>query len=134
MKVRLEGELLRGTETILLVEDEEALLSLTQRKLEGLGYKVLAARTPGQAIQQVNGFEGEIQLLVTDIVLPEMNGLELTQRLKEIQPSMKSLYMSGYSASVISPQEVLRAGIQLLPKPFTMITFCEKIREILTKS
>ncbi len=130
---RSAEEVSGGTETILLVEDEEAILSLTKKRLESLGYKVLAARAPGEAIDQAKAYQGKIHLLIADIVLPEMNGLELAEQLKDIQPKMKCLYMSGYSANVISPQEVLRAGIQLIPKPFSMKTLAEKIREMLSR-
>jgi PAS domain S-box-containing protein len=92
-----------GHETILLVEDEIAILRLTTQMLEKLGYKVVAARTPGEAIHLAQEHTGEIHLLVTDVVMPEMNGRDLAKNILSIYPNLKRLFMSGYTANVDSP-------------------------------
>jgi PAS domain S-box-containing protein len=109
----------RGHETILVVEDEPAILKVTKRMLEGQGYLVLAASTPGEAIQVAREHQGQVQLLLTDVVMPEMNGRTLAKNLLSISPNMKSLFMSGYTADVIAHQGVLPDGVNFLQKPFS---------------
>jgi two-component system, cell cycle sensor histidine kinase and response regulator CckA len=121
-----------GTETLLIVEDEEAILTLIQKRLENLGYTILAARTPQEAISQVSTFKNKIHLLLSDIVLPEMNGRELSEKLKVFQPQMSCLFMSGYSSNVISSQDILQDGIHLIQKPFSMKVLTQKIRELIS--
>ncbi|MBP7828988.1 MAG: PAS domain-containing protein [Kiritimatiellae bacterium] len=122
-----------GTETILLVEDELPILKLGKRVLEKAGYTVLAARTPDEALALAAGPPGRIQLLITDVVMPGMNGKDLTERLAETQPDMKVLYMSGYTADVIGQHGVLDEGIHFLQKPFTGRTLTLKVREVLDR-
>jgi two-component system, cell cycle sensor histidine kinase and response regulator CckA len=124
----------RGEETILLVEDELALLNLAQKKLSELGYQVIAASSPLQALNKVKNIRDPIHLLITDIILPEMNGWELSEHLKALQPEMKCLYMSGYPINVVTAQGVLHKGIQMIEKPFSLKTLAEKIREVLQSS
>jgi CheY-like chemotaxis protein len=121
-----------GTETILLVEDEEALLKLAQLLLKKLGYTVLAAGTPDQAIQLVQAHEGPIHLLMTDVIMPEMSGRDLWQRLSALRPDLKCLYMSGYSANVITHHGVQDPGVPLQQKPIQLQGQSAKLREALT--
>jgi signal transduction histidine kinase/ActR/RegA family two-component response regulator len=120
-----------GTETVLLVEDEEAVLKLGRILLEQLGYMVLTARAPNEAIRLAEVYAGRIDLLVTDVVLPEMNGRDLAERLTSIRPYMKCLYMSGYSANVIAQRAVLPAGVHFIQKPFMKEALAKKVRETL---
>ena len=111
---------IRGLETILLVEDEPAILHVTAQMLRSQGYTVLSAATPGEALRQAQEHDGEIQLLMTDVVMPEMNGRDLARELKAFYPEVKCLYMSGYTDNVIAHHGVLEAGIHFIPKPFSM--------------
>lgn len=122
---------LRGTETVLLVEDEEQVLNLGRRILEQYGYTVLAASTPQAAIIQSSCYSGTIHLLITDVVMPGMNGKELTQLLMASRTSIKCLFMSGYTANVIAHHGVLDEGVQFLQKPFTIRSLTERVREVL---
>ncbi len=120
-----------GTETLLVVEDEEAILELARHSLQGLGYVVLAARSPGEALEVAGAHEGPLDLLVTDVVLPRMNGRELCERLTAARPGLKCLFMSGYTADVIAHRGVLDDGVVFLPKPFTLSVLAEKVRAAL---
>jgi len=120
-----------GTETVLLVEDDGAILNLGKTILQRLGYTVLAANTPRMAIQVAQEQTGEIHLLITDVVMPEMNGRELVQQLSSLRPAMKFLYMSGYTANVIAHHGVLDPNIHFIQKPFSMGDLARKIRETL---
>lgn len=122
---------LRGSETVLLVEDEEQILTLGQRILAQQGYQVLMARGPKEAIKLASEHSGPIQLLVTDVVMPTMNGKELMSRIQELQPGIKCLFMSGYTADLIAHHGVLAEGIQFIQKPFTISTLAEKVRHVL---
>lgn len=121
----------RGTETILVVEDEQAILSLAERFLRTLGYRVLTASTPTTALDVVKAHDGQVDLLLTDVVLPEMNGRQLQQRLLELEPGMRTVFMSGYDADVVAHRGVLEEGIAFVQKPFTMHTLTRRLREIL---
>jgi len=119
-----------GSETILLVEDEPSYLRIIRQMLENCGYRVLSAGSPGEAAE-ISGAYGEpIHLLVTDLVMPEMNGRDLAERLSSERPDMKILFLSGYSGSVLSSHGI-REGISFLQKPFTIRSLSEKIRQIL---
>jgi len=120
-----------GTETVLLVEDEKAILNLGRQFIESLGYKVIAANSPAEAMRQAEEYEGGIQLLVTDIVMPEMNGKDLAERLRQRFSGLKCLFMSGYSADIIAKQGVLEAGIHFLQKPFALRDIAFKTRKAL---
>jgi two-component system cell cycle sensor histidine kinase/response regulator CckA len=121
----------RGHETILLVEDEPLTLALTTRVLENLGYTVLGASTPGEAIRLADANPGEVPLLCTDVVMPEMSGLDLVKALKTSHPNLKCLYMSGYAANVISRHGVLDEGVRFIQKPFLIADLATKVREAL---
>jgi len=120
-----------GPETILLVEDEPAILNVGRVMLECIGYRVLAAGTPGEAIKLVEEFAGNIDLLVTDVIMPEMTGRELSNRLLSLYPDLKRLFMSGYTANIIAEQGVLEEGIFFLQKPFSLRALSIKVREAL---
>jgi two-component system, sensor histidine kinase ChiS len=122
---------LRGTETVLLVEDEDQILNLAQRILCQYGYTVLAARSPEAALKLAEQHSGRIHLLITDVVMPGMNGRELRKRLVALQPELRCLYMSGYTADVIAHHGVLDEGVQFLQKPFSIESFAERVREAL---
>jgi len=118
-------------ETVLLVEDEKAVIEMATTMLEDLGYKVLAANTPTEALSFAETYHEEIHLLLTDVVMPEMNGRELTERLKTFHPELKCLYMSGYTADIIAHHGILDDGIHFVQKPFTMTDFSAAIRAML---
>ena len=120
-----------GTETVLLVEDEIGLLQLGRRLLERLGYVVIAANGPKQALAAAVEFEGKIDLLITDVIMPDMNGRDLWLRLKELRPGLRSVFMSGYTADVIAHHGALEEGVHFLQKPFTMDGLATRIREAL---
>ena len=121
----------RGHETVLLVEDEPAILEMTTRMLERLGYNVLAAGTPGEAVRLAQNYSGRIDMLLTDVVMPEMNGRDLAKNLLSIYPDIRRLFMSGYTASVIAHHGVLDKGVHFIHKPFSMRALGEKLREAL---
>jgi PAS domain S-box-containing protein len=120
-----------GTETILLVEDEPAILRIARLSLENLGYQVLPAASPGEAVRLAEAHAGEIHLLMTDVIMPGMNGRELAQKLSPRFPRLKRLFMSGYTADVIARHGVLAEGVHFLQKPFTVPTLAGKVREAL---
>ncbi|MFH0782501.1 MAG: ATP-binding protein [Pseudomonadota bacterium] len=106
-------------ETVLLVEDELAILKMSKIMLENLGYKVLTASTPSEAIELADKHAGDICLLITDVVLPDMNGRELANQLHILYPELKTLFMSGYTANAIAHRGVLDDGVNFLSKPFS---------------
>ena len=121
----------KGSETILMVEDEKSILELGTRILKNNGYTVLSASTPGEALALVEKYGDQIQLVLSDVVLPEMNGRELMNNILKKQPSVKCIFMSGYTANVIAHHGVLDEGVQFLPKPFNINTLVEKVRSVL---
>jgi PAS domain S-box-containing protein len=121
----------RGNETVLLVEDEPAILNMARRMLEEFGYRVMAASTPGEAIRLAREHVGEIHLLVTDVVMPEMNGRELTSNLVSLYPGIRRLFMSGYTGDVIAHHGVLDEDVNFIQKPFSVRTLAAKVREVL---
>jgi PAS domain S-box-containing protein len=120
-----------GTETILLVEDEANLRYLARQFLEKQGYRVIEAADGVVAVQIAVAHSGVIHLLLTDVIMPGMNGRELAQRMAEIRPNTKVLYMSGYTENVIGHNGTLDAGVRLLQKPFTLRDLKSKVREVL---
>jgi CheY-like chemotaxis protein len=121
----------RGSETILLVEDEPAMLRTTTLILERQGYTVLAASTPGEAIRLAREHAGEMHLLMTDVVMPEMNGRDLAKHLLSLYPHLRRLFMSGYPADVIARHGVLDPGVHFIQKPFSKRDLAAKVRETL---
>jgi len=120
-----------GTETILLVEDEPSILRMTRTMLERKGYTVLSAATPTEAMEKVKSHSGTIALLMTDVVMPEMNGRDLAGQITDLYPDIRLLFMSGYTANVIAHQGILDDGVAFLQKPFSMAALAEKLREVL---
>ena len=128
------NELSRGNETILLVEDEEEVRKLALRVLERQGYKVLAARQGDEALLMCEQHKGPIHLMLTDVVMPGMNGHELAKRLESLHPEMKVVYMSGYTDDAIVHHGVLEKGMNYIQKPFTVNGLTRKVREVLDQS
>ncbi|MFH0729803.1 MAG: PAS domain S-box protein [Pseudomonadota bacterium] len=120
-----------GWGTVLLVEDEPSILKMTATILEHLGYTVLAAATPGKAVFLAQTHPGEIHLLMTDVVMPEMNGRDLSERIRTLRPAIRCLFMSGYTADVIAHRGVLDKGVQFIQKPFSKKDLAEKIHKAL---
>jgi signal transduction histidine kinase/DNA-binding response OmpR family regulator len=120
-----------GHETILLVEDESAILDLAKVLLETFGYQVLAALTPGEAIRLANEYAGEIHLLITDVIMPKINGGELAKNIISLYPNIRCLFMSGYTSNIIAHHGVLDEGVNFIQKPFTMHTLAAKVRGVL---
>ncbi len=127
------GDLSRGSETILVVEDNEMVRSLARAILEKQGYRVLVAADGGEALQALAEHAGHIDLLLTDVIMPDMNGKELFARVSRIRPELKVLFMSGYAENVIAHHGVLDEGVSFIQKPFTVLTLTAKVREILSR-
>ncbi len=120
-----------GHKTILLVEDEPAILKMITIMLERQGYTVLVARTSSEAISLAGENAGRIDLLLTDLVMPETNGHDLARNLTTIDPGLKCLYMSGYTADILAHHGVLGEGEQFIQKPFSLKDLTAKLREVL---
>jgi two-component system cell cycle sensor histidine kinase/response regulator CckA len=121
----------RGTETILLVEDDEMVRNLVRETLEREGYKVIGASDPLEAQRIAESHRGKIQLLITDVVMPRLNGKELAKALVERRPELKVLYMSGYTDSAIVNSGILQKEVAFLQKPFTPAALASKVRDVL---
>lgn len=120
-----------GRETILLVEDEPALLAMTGAILRRLGYTVLAAPSPAEAMRLARENAEDVRLLLTDVIMPEMNGWVLSGHIQKICPQLKLLFMSGYTADILASQGVQDAELRLVLKPFSIVELAEKVREAL---
>ncbi len=118
-------------ETVLIVEDEASILNLVQKILESLGYNVLAASTPSEAMALAKEHVGNIHLLITDVVMPEMNGRDLAETLQTHYPALKVLFMSGYTANVIAHRGVLEEEVNFIQKPFSNQDLAMKVRKLL---
>ena len=123
----------RGTETILLVEDEQGVRDLAREYLEISGYKVLVAENGAAAVQAASEHKGAIDLIMTDVVMPGLSGSELTKRIEAIRPGIRIMYMSGYTDQAIVHHGILGPDIVLLQKPFTLNALAHKLREALAK-
>jgi len=121
----------QGSETVLLVEDESGVLKIADRMLKNLGYIVLTATSPDEALTLVRDYTGKIDLMLTDVVLPEMNGSELVQNVMRLRHGIKYLFMSGYPADVVSGHGVLDKGVQFIHKPFSINELAAKVRAVL---
>jgi two-component system, cell cycle sensor histidine kinase and response regulator CckA len=128
---RSESAPARGRENILLVEDELGVLKLTKTILERMGYDVLATSSPNEALAMVTELEQPIDLIVTDIIMPEMNGKELVDKILSLSPETKCLYMSGYTADIIAHNGVVGEEIAFIQKPFRGRELAAKVREVL---
>jgi len=118
-------------QTILIVEDEPALLEMCRLMLQNFGYNILTANSPGEAIRIAIEHSGEINMVITDVVMPEMNGRELAKKLTSLYPSIKCLFMSGYTADIIASHGVLNKETNFIQKPFSMKLFGEKVKTLL---
>lgn len=118
-------------ETVLLVEDEPAIMKMSQTMLERLGYQVLATGTPGEALQLAEKRTASIHLLVTDVIMPGMNGRDLAYQIQAIYPDIKTIFISGYTSNVIAHRGVLDEGVNFLQKPFSIRDLGVKVRATL---
>jgi len=123
-----------GNETILLVEDDPPILNMATIMLTHLGYTVLAAPTPDEAIRLTEAHPGQMQLLMTDVVMPRMNGKDLAVKLQSLSPDLKVLFMSGYTADVIAHHGMIDPGVHFIQKPFSMRDLAAKVRNVLGKA
>ncbi|MFN8221882.1 MAG: PAS domain S-box protein [Gaiellales bacterium] len=121
----------RGSETVLLVEDEVAVRRLTRKALEGHGYTVLEATSPGHAIELTRAQGDRIDIVVSDVVMPEMNGRELVEQLRELYPALRVLFVSGYDERAVLGAERLPEDVAFLPKPYTPHGLHTKVREVI---
>jgi signal transduction histidine kinase len=126
-----EQELPSGHETVLLVEDDEFVRSLSRRVLESRGYSVLEARRGVEALRLAAGYAGPIHLLLTDVVMPDMGGKALAEQITATRPEMKVVYMSGYTDNAIARHGVLEPGLPFLQKPFSPKQLARKVRAVL---
>ena len=127
----VERTALSRGETVLLVEDEPAILQIGKLMLERLGYQVLPVSMPKDSIRLATDYPGSIDLLITDVVMPEMNGRELADQLRVIRPGLKILFMSGYTADAIAQHEVLNEQVNFIQKPFSKEDLAAKVRAAL---
>jgi two-component system cell cycle sensor histidine kinase/response regulator CckA len=128
------GGLKRGTETILLVEDDSQLRQLSSSVLAHCGYKMLVASSPEEGIEIFKANHRDIRLLITDVIMPRMNGRQLAEKIMLISPDVRVLYISGYTNNAIVHYGVLDPGLWFLPKPFSLSALMAKVREVLDSS
>jgi len=124
---------LEGSETILVVEDDEMLRKMAERMLEGSGYRVLTARDGKEALEILGSHGGPIHLMLTDVVMPGMSGRDLSEQLKSTVPEIKVLYMSGYTNDTIADHGILEKDVEFIQKPFSRKDLASKVREVLDK-
>ena len=122
---------LKGTETILVAEDEDGVRSLTREVLEKYGYRVLEAANGEEALVVADQHQGPVDVLLSDVVMPRMGGPELAQALLTRRPALKVLYMSGYTEEAIAKHGILDPGTSFLEKPFSPDTLARRIRDLL---
>jgi DNA-binding NtrC family response regulator len=121
----------RGSATILLVEDDEMVRNLVRETLERQGYKMIDAADPLEARRIADHHKGAIQLLITDVVMPRLNGKDLALQVSQRRPDIKVLYMSGYTDSAIVNSGILQKEVAFLQKPFTPAALIEKVHDVL---
>jgi two-component system cell cycle sensor histidine kinase/response regulator CckA len=117
--------------TLLLVEDEESVRRLARRVLEGVGYRVLEAASGVEALRVIEGWDGPLDLVVTDVIMPGMSGQELSARLRERRPALRILYVSGYTDDAILQHGTLLPNTGFLQKPFTPGTLAQRVHEVM---
>lgn len=127
------GESLQGQETVLVVEDEEMIRRLVRESLETYGYNILEAASGGEAIVICEQHHDEIALVVTDVIMPRMNGPELVERIRVFVPDMQVLYMSGYLDDIILDLGIFESDTAFLQKPFTLESLARKVRQVLDR-
>ncbi|MDP8236019.1 MAG: PAS domain S-box protein [Candidatus Erginobacter occultus] len=125
------GPMPGGTETVLLAEDDQSILKLSRRYLEQLGYTVLAADSPATSLSLADDHPGKIDLLITDVVMPGLNGRDLWEKLLEGRPGLACLFVSGFTADVIARRQILEEGVNFLPKPFSLEELARAVRSAL---
>lgn len=125
------AQIQKGAETILVVEDEPEILNLCRLMLEKTGYRVLPASSPVEALRLAAEWQGKIDLLLSDVIMTEMNGRDLSVQLSALIPDLKTLFMSGYPADIIGHHGMLDPSVQFIQKPFTILTLTKKVREVL---
>lgn len=130
-KESLDSSLLQGRETILVVEDEEVIREILRRMLTQFGYSVLVAGRVEEALRLYRERGDSIDLVVTDVIMPDMNGLEFAQEVERLRPGAKVLFLSGYTDAIIAKTGVLEQGVHFLGKPFTAEELIGKVREVL---
>jgi two-component system cell cycle sensor histidine kinase/response regulator CckA len=121
----------RGTETVLVVEDEDAVRRIVKIALESTGYRVIEARSGSEALEAARAQAGKIDILVTDVVMPEMSGREVAARITETHPGTRILYMSGYTDDAVVRHGIVESGVAFLQKPFSPLALARKVREVL---
>ena len=129
--VKTPAESMSGTETILIVEDQPQLLKLARVILERYGYYVLTAQTPADALKISETYQGDIHLLLTDVIMPEMNGKDLHLKITGMRPGIMTLFMSGHSENAIVDQGILHEEFAFIQKPFSIKLLARKVREVL---
>jgi len=131
----LKSEMPRGHgQLVLLVEDEEAILKVGQAMLTRLGYRVLTAAAPSEALRLAEAHAEEIELLITDVIMPEMNGRDLANILVGVIPGLKCLFTSGYTADIIAHHGVLDERINFIQKPFSFLELAVKVCEVMDQN
>jgi PAS domain S-box-containing protein len=128
-----EGRRLEGSETILVCEDDDRVRDVTTKMLRSAGYTVLSVEAASKALELARERSAPIALLVTDVIIPDMNGRVLSDRMREIRPDLRTLFMSGYTANVIAHHGVLDENVEFLSKPFSRQGLLEKVRSVLDK-
>lgn len=123
-----------GQETVLVVEDEKMVCRLAVKLLSRRGYQVLSATSPGEAIAMVEQHEGPIDLLLTDVIMPKINGRELADKITELQPEIKVLFTSGYTQNIIAHHGVMDENVEFLAKPYSLEALASRVREVLDRS
>jgi CheY-like chemotaxis protein len=117
--------------TVLVVDDQDVVRDVIKLSLESAGYRVLEAATPTEALALARAAGAEVDLLVTDVVMPEMNGRELAARLRTARPDLRTLFVSGYPATALAPRGVLEEGVHFLQKPFSVEDLAMSVRAAL---
>lgn len=122
---------MKSKETILVVDDEASIGNLIRLLLKKHGHTILTAKTPEEALEIAEKHAGSIQLLLTDMVMPRMDGKTLFTQIEKINPGIKALFMSGYTSNVIAHHNVIEEGVRFIAKPFNEDSLAQKVREIL---
>jgi len=128
------GRTAMGDATVLVVEDRPDLLESSKKSLEQYGYRVLTALDPQEALSLCKNHSGDIDLLLVDVIMPSMNGAELSRKISKIKPKVRTLFMSGYTADVLAAQGAVRKRIAFIQKPFTPQALAKKLQEVLAKT
>jgi CheY-like chemotaxis protein len=123
----------RGSETVLVIEDDDMVRDLAVSVLRDQGYNVLSAASGVQCLEMLQAYRGPFDLLLTDVIMPDLNGKELYEKVLRSHPKVRVLYMSGYTGNVISHHGVLEGGVAFLQKPFSAQGLCLKVREVLDR-